>query len=61
MLEYWTIPTANITYTILQNYTTMVVGKDEIQPFEVKVVVLIFLMLLFDDFIPTNAYFFVIF
>ena len=34
MHEFWTISTANMRYTRLQNYTRMVVGKHGIQAFE---------------------------
>ena len=34
----------------------MVVGEHEIQAFEVVVVVLLFLLLSFDVFVPTNAH-----
>ena len=50
--EFWPIPTANIA-----NYTNMVIGKYEIQTFELLVVVLLLLLLLlFDVFVPTSAH-----
>ena len=52
MHEFWTIPTANMTYTRSQNYTNMVVDKHGIQTFEVVVVVL----LSFYVFVPTSAH-----
>ena len=39
-----------------QNYTIMMVGEHGIQTFEVVVVVLLFLMLLFGVFVPTSAH-----
>ena len=42
--------------TRLQNYTNVVVGKHETQTFEVVLVVLLFLLLSFDVFIPTSAH-----
>ena len=56
MHEFWTIPTANMRYTRLQNYTNMVVGKHGIQTFKVVVVVLLLLLLSFDVFVPTSAH-----
>jgi hypothetical protein len=56
MLEFWTIPTTNMTYTGSQNYTNMVVGKHGIQTFDVVVVVLLLLLLLFDVFVLTSAH-----
>ena len=50
--EFWKMPTANMTYTRLQNYTNLMVGKHGIQTFEVMIVIL----LLFDIFVPTNAH-----
>jgi hypothetical protein len=35
MDEFWTIPTADVTYTRSQNYTNVMVGEHEIQTFEV--------------------------
>ena len=46
MHEFWTIPTANMMYTRLQNYMSMVVGKHGIQAFEVEVVVSLLLKFL---------------
>jgi hypothetical protein len=43
-------------YTRSQNWTNLVVGKHEIQTFEVVVVVLLFLLLSFGVFVPTNAH-----
>ena len=56
MHEFWTILTANMTYTKLQNYTNMLVGEHEIQTFKVMVVLLLLLLLSFDIFVPTNAH-----
>ena len=55
-MKFWAIPTASVTYTRSQNYTTMVVGKHGIQTFKVVVVVLLLLLLSFDSFIPTSAH-----
>ena len=52
MHAFWTIPTANMTYTRLHNYTNMVGGEHGIHTFEVVVVVL----LSFDVFVPKNAH-----
>ena len=41
MHDFWTIPTASMTYTRSQNYTNMVVGEHGIQTFKVVVVVLL--------------------
>ena len=41
MHEFWTIPTANIMDTRLQNHKIMVVGEYEMQTFEVVVVVVV--------------------
>jgi hypothetical protein len=58
MLDFWTIPTANMAYIESQNYFNMVVGKYEIQIFEVVMVVLVLLLmqLSFDVFVPTIAH-----
>ena len=56
MLEFGTIPTANVMYTRSQNYTNMVVGELGIQTFEVVVVMLMFLLLSFDVFVPTSEH-----
>ena len=56
MHEIWAIPTANMIYTRLQNYTNMMVDKDRIQTFDVVVVVLLLLLLSFDVFVPTSAH-----
>ena len=37
MGEFWIIPTVDMAYTRLQNYTNMVVGKHGIQTFKVVV------------------------
>ena len=37
MPGFWTIPTATMTYTRLQNYTNMMVGEHEIQTFKVAI------------------------
>lgn len=48
----WTIPSANMTFTTLQNYiTNMVVGKHGIRTFKVVIIVL-----LFDIFVPKIAH-----
>ena len=55
--EFWTIPTTNLMYNKLQNYTNMVVGEHGIQTFEVMIIVLLLLLLSFDDvFVPTSAH-----
>ena len=52
----WIIPSANMTFTTLQNYiTNMVVGKHGIQTFGVVLVVLLILLLLVDVFVPISA------
>ena len=51
MHEIGSIPTTNMMYTRLQNYTNMVVGKHELHTFEVVVVVF-----LFDVFVPRSAH-----
>ena len=56
MHDFWTIPTVNMTYTRLQNYTNMVVGKHRIQTFEVVVGVLLLFLLSLDVFVPTSAH-----
>ena len=57
MQERWTIPTANMTYIRLENYTNMVVGEHmEYKTFEVVVVVLLFVMLWFDVFVHVGAH-----
>ena len=56
MHQFWTVPTVNMTYTRSQDYTNMVVDKHGIQTFKIVVVVLLFLLLLFDVFILTSAY-----
>ena len=56
MEEFWIIPTIDVTYIRLQNYTNLVVGKHEIQTFKVAVVVLLFLLLTSDIFVPTNTH-----
>jgi hypothetical protein len=56
MHKFWTILTTNmVVYTILQNYTSMVVDKHGIQTFKVLVVVLLLLLLSFDVLVPTNS------
>ena len=52
MHEFWTISTIIVAYTRSKNYTNMVVFEHEIQTFEIMVVVLLFLLLLFDIFVP---------
>jgi hypothetical protein len=56
MLDFWTIPTINMMYTRLQNYTNMVIGKYGIQTFKIVVVVLKLSLLSFDVFVPTSAH-----
>ena len=58
MLEFWTNPTVNTTYTISQNYTNMIVGEHGMQTFEIVVVVL-FLLMVFGVFVPTIAHAFI--
>ena len=53
MYDSWTISTAYMLYTRLQNHTNMMVGKHGIQTFEVVVVVWLHLWLLFDVFCPS--------
>ena len=53
MHEFWTIPTTDMTYIRLQNYTNMMVGKNGTQTFEVVVVVV---LLSFDAIVPTSAH-----
>jgi hypothetical protein len=45
-----------MTYTRVQKYTNLVVGKFGIQIFEVMIVVLLLLMLSFDLFVSTSAH-----
>ena len=52
MHEFWTLPTANMTYIKSQNCTNMVIGEHEIQTIEVVLNVLLFLLLTFDVFSP---------
>ena len=54
-MNFGSILTANMTYTISQNYTIMTVGKLGIHTFKVVVVVLLLLMLSFDVDVPTSA------
>jgi hypothetical protein len=56
MNEFWTIPTADMTYTRLQNYTNVMVGKHGIQTFKVMVVVLLLFLSSFDVFVLTDAH-----
>ena len=56
MHEFWTVPTANMTYTRSQNYTNTVAGEHGIQTFGVVVVVLLPILLSFDVFVPTSAH-----
>ena len=56
MHEFGTILIANMTYTRLQNYKIMMVGRHGIQTCEVVVVVLLLLFMLFDVFVPTSAH-----
>ena len=55
MHEFWTIPSTNMMYTRLQNYTNMMVGEHGIQTFEVVIVVLLLLLLSSDVFVPISA------
>ena len=41
MREFWTISTANLMYTRLQNHTNMAVSEHGIQTFKVMVVVVV--------------------
>ena len=41
MHEIWTIPTANVMYTRLQNYTNLMVGENAIQTFDGVVVLVV--------------------
>lgn len=43
MHKFWTIPTPNMIYTTLHNYTNMMVGKHGIHIVEIVVVVLLLL------------------
>ena len=56
MHEFRTIPIINIMYIRSHKYTNMMVGEHGLQTFKVVVVVLLFLMLLFDVFFSTNAH-----
>ena len=56
MHEFWTILIANMTYTLSQNYTNLMVGKYGMQTLEIVVVVLLLLLLAFDVFVPTSAH-----
>ena len=60
MHEFWTIPPANMMYTRLRtrlrNYTKMMVDKHGIQTFEVVIVSLLSLLLVFDIFVFTSAH-----
>ena len=48
MHEYWIISHVNVTYIRLKFYTNMVVNEHEIQTFKIVVIVLLFLLLLFE-------------
>ena len=50
MHDFWTIPIVIMTYTRSQHYTNMAVGEHGIQTFEVVVVALLLVLLLFDVF-----------
>ena len=54
-MNYRKIPTASMMYTRLQYHTNTIVGKHGIQTFKFVVVVYLFLLLSFDDFVPVNA------
>ena len=56
MREFWTIPIVNITYTRSQNCTNMVIGEHGIQTFKVVGVVMLFLLLSINIFVPTSAH-----
>ena len=61
MHEVWTISTANMTYTRLQNYTNMMVDEHGIQTFGVVVVyiisfIVVFLYFYIFIFFPTSAH-----
>ena len=56
MYEFGTILIANMTYTRSRNSTNVMIGKHEIQIFEVVIVVLLLLMLSFDVFVPTSVH-----
>ena len=56
MHDFWQKKTANMTKVRLQNYTNMVVGKDGIQTFEIKVDMLVLLLLMFDVFVLASAH-----
>ena len=56
MHEIWKFPKASLKYTRLQNHIDTAVGVHEIQTFEVAVVMLLLLLLLFDVFAPTSAH-----
>ena len=49
MHEFWTISTANMTYTRLQNYIDMVVGEHEIQTFNVGDTIMLFTLSIEQD------------
>jgi hypothetical protein len=53
--DFWTIPTANMTYTRSETYTNMVVGKHRIE--NIKSCGLLLLLVFFDFFVPTRAHF----
>ena len=48
MYEFWTIPSANMMYARLQNYTNMMVDRHEIQTFEIMSFMIIILLLSFN-------------
>jgi hypothetical protein len=52
MPDFGIIPTTNKTYTISQNYTNTVVEKHEYKHSNV----LLLLLLLFDNFVPTSTH-----
>jgi hypothetical protein len=41
MRDFWTTPTANLTYIVSQNHTNMVVGEHKTQTLEVVIVVFV--------------------
>ena len=54
MQEFWTNLIINMTYTKLQNYTNVMVGKHGIQTS--KVVVVVLLLFSIDVFVLTSAH-----
>jgi len=50
-MNFEKIPTTNITYTTLQNYTNVMVDEHGIQTLKVMVVVFVVILLLFEFFV----------